>query len=175
MANKTSVDHSIENIKKSMKFNRLSSFYLFANDYHFDVIDKAFEEMKPLLPKRALKGFDHIKPSDFLGNQRSFAISQIKKDDGEMQGTETCYLRGIECVGDELVFCVELLVEDPNGGKGRLKYSAGQTIDDLMEMSPDEGGTINLESTLKGIANHYINNPFLVAANRVVNFDPEMI
>ena len=166
MAEKTNVNNSIEKIKRSMKLNKLSKFYLFANDYHPEVVADVMDQVKNMLPK-TLRG----KACDFLDNQISFAISQTQRIVDGVLETETCYLRGIEEIGDEMMFTLNTLAEHSGGEKGIL---SGQTLDDLMRIAQSQDGNINLENALNGIANNVINNPFLVAVNRVVHFDPEM-
>ena len=169
MAEKTNVNTSIEKIKRSMKLNKLSSFYLFANDYHCEVVDNVMDEVKIIVPK-AMRG----KACDFLGNQLNFAISRIQRTDGGEQGTETCYLRGIDVIGDELMFTLDLMVENELSGEARSSVISGQTLDDLMRIAQNQDGNYNVENALNGIANNVINNPLLVAVNRLVHFKPDM-
>ena len=169
MAEKTNLNTSIEKIKRSMKLNRISSFYLFANDYHPEVVSNVMEEVKNLIPS-TLRG----RIDNFLGNQLSFAISQVQRNENGGQETETCYLRGIEVIGDELLFTINTLIENENNEEHSSNVLTGQTLDDLMRIAQNQGGNINVENALNGIANNVINNPIFVAVNRVAHFNPDM-
>ena len=148
--NEKKLTQPIEKIKKSMKANRLSGFYLFANDWHpthndGEVID---------------------------WGQGEFGVSFVEKYDPRASCTETFYIRKIKMIGDKLLFSIEELYENSKGTRLTLSYYADRTLEELLRI-PNQTTTYNVGRTLMGIANHYINNPDLIAASKVANFDPK--
>ena len=81
---------------------------------------------------------------------------------------------GIDVIGDELMFTLDLMVENELSGEARSSVISGQTLDDLMRIAQNQDGNYNVENALNGIANNVINNPLLVAVNRLVDFKPDM-
>lgn len=75
-------------------------------------------------------------------------------------------------VGDKLLFSIEELYENSKGTRLTLSYYADKTLEELLRI-PNQTTTYNVERTLMIIANHYINDPDLVAASKVANFDPK--
>ena len=166
VAAESPLDKAVAKIKKSMKDNGLSVFYLFSGDYYF-ALREIFEDVKKAMPKEALEDFDSDDVVDFLDyGQLEFGVSYWPDDDG---GYRTYTIRKIENKDDELLFNVDEV--DYYDGNHRLKLHQNQTIDDLKRFTPNQTEDYNVEIALKNIADHYIDNPFLIAASKVADFD----
>lgn len=160
------LDKAIAKIKKSMKDNGLSVFYLFSGDYYF-ALEGIFEDVKKAMPKEELDGFDSEDVTDFLCyGQGEFSISFCKTMDG---GSIKCVIRKIESKGDELLFTVDEV--ECYDGNYRLGLYENKTIDELKKIAPNPTEDFNVESAIVNIANNYIDEPFLIAASKVADFD----
>ena len=160
------LDKAIAKIKKSMKDNGLSVFYLFSGDYYY-ALEEIFEDVKKAMPKEALEDFDSDDVVDFLSySQLEFGVSCWSNDDG---GYQAYTIRKIEYKNDELLFSVDEV--DYYDGNNRMRLHENQTIDDLLKFIPNQTDDYNVEKALKNIANNYIDEPFLIAASKVADFD----
>lgn len=160
------LDKAIAKIKKSMKDNGLSVFYLFSGDYYY-ALEEIFEDVKKAMPKEALEDFDSDDVVDFLSySQLEFGVSCWSNDDG---GYQAYTIRKIEYKNDELLFSVDEV--DYYDGNNRMRLHENQTVDDMMKFVPNQTDGCNVEKALKNIANYYIDSPFLVAASKVADFD----
>ena len=166
VAAESPLDKAIAKIKKSMKDNGLSVFYLFSGDYYYALFD-IFEDVKNAMPKEALEDFDSDDVVDFLSySQLEFGVSYWPNDDG---GYQAYTIRKIEYKNDELLFSVDEV--DYYDGNNRMRLHENQTIDDLMKFTPNQTEDTNVEKAIENIADHYIDEPFLIAASKVANFD----
>ena len=160
------LDKAVAKIKKSMKDNGLSVFYLFSGDYNY-ALDEIFEDVKKAMPKEALEDFDSDDVMDFLSySQLEFGVSYWPNEDG---GYQAYTIRKIEYKNDELLFSVDEV--DYYEGNNRMRLHENQTVDDMMKFVPNQTDAHNVEKALKNIANYYIDRPFLVAASKVADFD----
>ena len=160
------LDKAIAKIKKSMKDNGLSVFYLFSGDYYY-ALEELFEDVKKAMPKEALEDFDSDDVMDFLSySQLEFGVSYWPNEDG---GYQAYTIRKIEYKNDELLFSVDEV--DYYDGNNRMRLHENQTIDDLLKFTPNQTEDCNVEKALKNIANNYIDDPFLIAASKVADFD----
>lgn len=160
------LDKAVAKIKKSMKDNGLSVFYLFSGDYNY-ALDEIFEDVKKAMPKEALEDFDSDDVMDFLSySQLEFGVSYWPNEDG---GYQAYTIRKIEYKNDELLFSVDEV--DYYEGNNRMRLHENQTVDDMMKFVPNQTDAHNVEKALKNIANCYIDRPFLVAASKVADFD----
>lgn len=160
------LDKAVAKIKKSMKDNGLSAFYLFSGDYNY-ALDEIFEDVKKAMPKEALEDFDSDDVMDFLSySQLEFGVSYWPNEDG---GYQAYTIRKIEYKNDELLFSVDEV--DYYEGNNRMRLHENQTVDDMMKFVPNQTDAHNVEKALKNIANYYIDRPFLVAASKVADFD----
>ena len=160
------LDKAVAKIKKSMKDNGLSVFYLFSGDYNY-ALDEILEDVKKAMPKEALEDFDSDDVMDFLSySQLEFGVSYWPNEDG---GYQAYTIRKIEYKNDELLFSVDEV--DYYEGNNRMRLHENQTVDDMMKFVPNQTDAHNVEKALKNIANYYIDRPFLVAASKVADFD----
>lgn len=160
------LDKAVAKIKKSMKDNGLSVFYLFSGDYNY-ALDEIFEDVKKAMPKEALEDFDSDDVMDFLSySQLEFGVSYWPNEDG---GYQAYTIRKIEYKNDELLFSVDEV--DYYDGNNRMRLHENQTVDAMMKFVPNQTEDYNVEEALKNIANCYIDRPFLVAASKVADFD----
>ena len=166
VAAESPLDKAIAKIKKSMKDNGLSVFYLFSGDYYYALFE-IFEDVKKAMPKEALEDFDSDDVVDFLSySQLEFGVNYWCNDDG---GYQAYTIRKIEFKNDELLFSVDEV--DYYDGNNRMRLHANQTIDDLMRFTPNQTEDCNVEKALMNIADCYIDEPFLIAASKVADFD----
>ena len=167
------VDKSIEKIRRSMEANGLSTVYLFSRDWYptvEDVLDDVLNE----LPEEERENYDVEDAYElFDWGQGEFGMSSSERYHTRVCCTETCYIREIKLDGDDLLFNVEEAYEDSNGGICTLSYWEDQTINDLLQYTPNQSKYYNVKRAIENIANNYIDDPALVAASKVVDFNPE--
>lgn len=167
------VDKSIDKIKRSMDANGLSAFYLFSNDW-YPAVEDVLDDVMNELPEEERENYDVEDAYElFDWGQGDFGMSYSERYDTRVCCSETCYIREIRLDGDNLLFNIEEVYENSNGGYCTLSYWDGQTIDDLLRYTPNQSKYYNVKRIIENIANDYINNPVLVAASKVVDFNPE--
>ena len=167
------VDKSIDKIKRSMEANGLSAFYLFSNDW-YPTIEDVLDDVLNELSEEERENYDIEDAYElFDWGQGDFGMSYSERYDTRVCCSETCYIREIRLDGDNLLFNIEEVYENSNGGYCTLSYWDGQTIDDLLRYTPNQSKYYNVKRIIENIANDYIDNPVLVAASKVVDFNPE--